>query len=251
MIYKSSLQPGPGLQVSSKYDTQTVMLPSAGFVNVGRLGGMHTVTGTIYTKVGPNGRFWSPPDSNPTVSSSANIVSTASRAVVLIFDTWSQGASFTPGGLSNANGWPGPMINLASGGVTATFRGDSGTTVTATGPTLNGIVRVAAKWTSGVGIALSVNGGQIYTAALTDTDMYYGGILSLRCGPTGWFKVYFGAAIKGLVSDNDLVALSENPYGEIFEAPPRRIWAPVGVSAPAFKAAWARQRSGVIGGGVR
>ena len=181
---------------------------------------------------------------------------------IFAYDATTQGVLYSLG--SNTVGTAAYAgFNMASGALRADYRAlDNGVAHSATGPTLvaGGIYACAFEITSLTATSnfLHVNGVKYAASGSAlpgiTSPLVHESVLALRRNAASLFctsKVFFTA--RALLNSGDdysalLTEWTQNPL-DLFE--PRRIWVPVSAGGGGgFQAAWARNRSQVIGAGV-
>jgi hypothetical protein len=127
---------------------------------------------------------------------------------------------------SSWGSWDLPGIKITSGSLQATFRGDSGGFAITSGVTVDFSkpFSFALNWKPSSGIRFVIGGpqgsGQILTASLSDLNPYQT-VSTVGCGGSMGLSTSLFAIVAGSISDGALVALAQDPWGNLLARRPR------------------------------
>lgn len=205
----SLLLPQRRVTVRSEFNVKALINVGSGLMDLVS-GKACTLTGAFQRTVGPSGWRLSTPAGGVSATSPTGL--TSSQPITIVVMSTSTSGSSTNALSDSAGGWGVPKIECLSGVLTAMCRVSGGTNLSITGPTVpvGKTYTAALHWRSGIGLKVSFNGGDVQSAANSATALYATpAVLSIGSGSSN--TVYFGAAILGTLSDDEIRVLSANP----------------------------------------
>lgn len=215
--------PQSRLFVRRDYPVRALINVGSGFLDLVS-GRPCTLTGAVQRTVGPAGRRFHAASSSIYAESPTGIAN-GKPLTLLVVSTSTSGSSVAA--ISDARAsWSCPKIDSTSGVITAYCKVSGGTQLSITGPTVTvGKTYVAAAhWRPGVGLKASFDGGAVQSSSHSATTLHVAPSTLWMGGGTG-SNVYLLAAIAGELTDDQLRALSSNPWS-LFEPEDHLLWWP-------------------------
>lgn len=215
--------PQSRLFVRRDYNVRALINVGSGFLDLVS-GRPCTLTGAVQRTVGPAGRRFHAASSSIYAESPTGIAN-GTPLTLLVVSTSTSGSSVAA--ISDARAsWSCPKIDSTSGVITAYCKVSGGTQLSITGPTVTvGKSYVAAAhWRPGVGLKASFDGGAVQSSSHSATTLHVAPSTLWMGGGTG-SNVYLLAAITGELTDDQLRALSDNPWS-LLDAEDSLLWWP-------------------------
>lgn len=215
--------PQSRLFVRRDYNVRALINVGSGFLDLVS-GRQCTLTGAVQRTVGPAGRRFHAASSSIYAESPTGIAN-GTPLTLLVVSTSTSGSSVAA--ISDARAsWSCPKIDSTSGVITAYCKVSGGTQLSITGPTVTvGKTYVAAAhWRPGVGLKASFDGGAVQSSSHSATTLHVAPSTLWMGGGTG-SNVYLLAAITGELTDDQLRALSANPWS-LLDAEDSLLWWP-------------------------